>query len=223
MATSRHYIRWFEDLGTPDVSEVGGKNASLGEMFGPLRKSGVLVPEGFAITTEAYRTLVETNGLADIITSRMNEFKSGATSLERAGRAIREPFSHASVPEPIAHDIEGAYLELSRRLRNEGPSVAVRSSATSEDLPGASFAGQQETFLNVVGVVDVLEACRRCYASLFTNRAIAYREELGFDHLDAALSIGVQRMVRADKAGSGVMFTLDPDTGFRQVMVINAG
>jgi len=223
MAERNKYIRWFEDLGSDDVPQVGGKNASLGEMIRSLKKEGVRVPDGFATTAVAYREYIAANGIEDAIRDNLEAMKTGKATLYETGAAIRRLFLNGEFPEHIAEAIRNAYRELARRSGQTDVSVAVRSSATAEDLPEASFAGQQETFLNVRGERDLLDACRRCYASLFTNRAISYREAKGFDHMQVALSAGVQRMVRADLAGAGVMFTIDTETGFPGVVVINAG
>jgi pyruvate,water dikinase len=216
------YVRWFETLNNTDVPLVGGKNASLGEMVRTLKHQGIAVPHGFATTAAAYWEFLKVNGLGDKIEALLKDWRQGAKSLEETGKAIRRLFLRAHFSQEIIAAISIAYHELSRRYRVNDVDVAVRSSATAEDLPDASFAGQQESFLNVTGDHELLEACRRCYASLFTDRAMIYRQEKGFDHLRVALSIGVQKMVRADKAGSGVMFTIDTETGFREVAVINA-
>jgi pyruvate,water dikinase len=215
-------VLWFEDLDVHDVPRVGGKNASLGEMIRALAGEGIRVPAGFATTADAYRELVAANDLAASIEAEIAAWRRGGKTLESVGRAIRKLFLAARFPEPLTAAILGAYQELSRRYGVEDADVAVRSSATAEDLPTASFAGQQETFLNVRGDEELLAACRRCFASLFTDRAISYREEKGFSHLDVALSIGVQKMVRSDRGGAGVMFTLDTETGFPGVVLINA-
>lgn len=215
------WVRRLEDLDQGDVPLVGGKNASLGEMVGALAEQGVRVPGGFATTADAYRRFVHENGLEQGIRDALSDLKS----LERVGDVgsrIREMFREGDFPEEVAEAIRAAYRELSGRHGDEPIAVAVRSSATAEDLPEASFAGQQETFLNVRGEDALLEACRNCYASLFTDRAISYREEKGFDHLEVALSVGVQRMVRADLGGAGVMFTLDTESGFPDVVLIDA-
>jgi pyruvate, water dikinase len=216
------FIAWFEDLRSDDVGRVGGKNASLGEMVSTLKAEGIRIPDGFATTAGAYRTYVEANALAAPIRTHLDAFHRSRASLAETGSAIRRLFLDGEFPPVIAQAIRDAYGELARRTSSRGPAVAVRSSATAEDLPQASFAGQQESFLNVRGESGLLHACRRCYASLFTDRAISYREAQGFDHLEVALSIGVQRMVRADRAGSGVMFSIDTETGFPGVVVINA-
>ncbi len=216
------YIRWFEDLGNDDVSEVGGKNASLGEMIRAMKEEGVRVPDGFATTARAYREFLSENNIDDKLRSLLDGMKNGDKSLEETGKAIRSLIRGGSFPDRIAERIRESYRELSKRSDRKNVDVAVRSSGTAEDLPSASFAGQQETFLNVTGEDELLEACRNCFASLFTDRAISYREDQGFDHLKIALSVGVQKMVRSDKAGSGVMFSIDTDTGFPDVVFINA-
>jgi len=215
------YVRWFEDLASEDVPSVGGKNASLGEMIGALGEQGVRVPGGFATTAQAYRAFLEANDIEHEMRSYLEELQSGAESLQAVGKRIRRLFRRGEFPEEVAERIREAYRQLSERYEVDEVDVAARSSATAEDLPEASFAGQQETFLNVTGEDELLEACRKCYASLFTDRAIAYRQEQGFDHMQVALSVGVQKMVRSDKACAGVMFTIDTETGFPDVVVIN--
>ncbi len=215
-------VLWFEHVGMNDVPRVGGKNASLGEMTQSLLSAGIRVPDGFATTASAYRAFVTTNGLEAAIRAELEKHRSGAVTLQETGEKLRELFLGAEFPAEIASSIVDSYRTLGERAGVKDLSVAVRSSATAEDLPEASFAGAQETFLNVVGERELLDACRRCYASLFTDRAISYRETKGFDHLDVALSIGVQRMVRSDLGGSGVMFSIDTDTGFPRVAVISA-
>jgi pyruvate, water dikinase len=215
-------VIWFEDLGRHDVARVGGKNASLGEMVGNLASKGVRVPPGFATTAEAYWRFVDANRLRDSIASARADLASGKVALAEAGHTIRRAFLHGEWPKEAAEAITGAYRELCRRTAKPDADVAVRSSATAEDLPDASFAGQQETYLNIRGQRALLEACRRCYASLFTDRAISYRQAKGFDDLKVALSIGVQCMVRSDLGGAGVMFSIDTETGFDRVVLINA-
>jgi pyruvate,water dikinase len=217
------FVRRFATLGLGDVPLVGGKNAALGEMVRELGARGVPVPDGFAVTAAAYRLHLERNDL----TGRIEELLAGldvtdTAALRRVGRRIRELIVAAELPPEIAGEVEAAYRDLGQQYGEEAVDVAVRSSATAEDLPEASFAGQQETFLNVRGVPALLEACRKCLASLFTDRAIVYRAERGFGQLQVALSIGVQKMVRSDLAASGVLFTLDTETGFRDVVLINA-
>lgn len=220
--TDGAYIRGFDTLDMRDVALVGGKNASLGEMTRHLDELGVCVPEGFATTAAAYRAFIQTNDLAGPIGATLGRFHAGAVGLAETGEQIRSLFLASAFPTDLASAITRAYIELGQRIGRETPDVAVRSSATAEDLPDASFAGQQESFLNIRGAEALLDACRRCYASLFTDRAIVYRENHGFDHLQVALSVGVQRMVRADQAGAGVMFSLDTETGFPDVVLINA-
>ena len=215
-------VHWFEELGIADVPRVGDKNASLGEMVRELASRGVRVPGGFATTADAYRSYVEANGIGPALRDRLEDHRAGRATLRETGAAVRELFLRGEFPAGTARQIRQFYRELSARTGRAGLSVAVRSSATAEDLPDASFAGQQETFLNVVGEDELLEACRRCYASLFTDRAITYRELKGFDHLAVALSVGVQEMVRADLGCSGVMFSIDTESGFPRVAVVSA-
>ena len=215
-------VVWFETLGRGDVAIVGGKNASLGEMVRHLTGQGVKVPAGFATTADAYWRFVDANELRGIISSALNDLEAGKITLAEAGSSIRHAFLRGTWSDELATSIARSYQELGRRSGKIDPDVAVRSSATAEDLPDASFAGQQESFLNIRGVPALLDACRRCYASLFTDRAIAYRKAKGFDHLKVALSIGIQNMVRSDLGGAGVMFSIDTETGFDKVVVINA-
>jgi len=213
---------WFDQLRRSDVPRVGGKNASLGEMASKLATRGIKVPDGFATTAEAYWLFLDRNGLKTTISAALSELDSGKVSLAEAGQTIRRAFLRSEWPTETADALRSAYRELSRRVGKDNLDVAVRSSATAEDLPDASFAGQQESFLNIHGERALLDACRRCYASLFTDRAIVYRQTKGFDHLKVALSIGVQRMVRSDLGGAGVMFSIDTETGFSKVVLINA-
>ena len=218
----QRYIRWFEDIGIKDIPLVGGKNASLGEMVRELAPRGIKVPNGFAITAEAYWHLLR----AANIDQQIQEILSGldtrdTANLQQRGRAVRHAIMAAPLPQDLQHSIIAAYRELSRGA-DKPMDVAVRSSATAEDLPNASFAGQQETYLNVQGDAALLESCKRCFASLFTDRAISYRQDKGFDHFKIALSIGVQRMVRSDLASSGVMFSIDTETGSQDIVLINA-
>ncbi|THD84756.1 phosphoenolpyruvate synthase [Aliigemmobacter aestuarii] len=212
----------FEELGRGDVALVGGKNASLGEMIANLGAKGIRVPPGFATTAGAFRGYLAANGLDDMIGDTLARLAEGRTSLQAAGRSIREAIIAGEFPDDTRTAILSAYCDLSARSGGGEVAVAVRSSATAEDLPDASFAGQQETFLNVRGEAALLEACRRCYASLFTDRAITYRRLKGFDHQRVALSIGVQLMVRSDIGGAGVMFSIDTESGFDKVALINA-
>ena len=215
-------LRWFEDVARGDVAEVGGKNASLGEMVQALSSLGILVPPGFATTSAAYRQFLAENELGPVIADTLAARAAGKMTLAEAGTAIRAAIRAGDWPAALSDAILAAYRDLAARVGQEAPAVAVRSSATAEDLPDASFAGQQETFLNIRGEAALLEACRRCYASLFTDRAISYREAKGFEHDRVALSVGVQMMVRADTGGAGVMFTLDTESGFDKVVLINA-
>ncbi|MBE9047816.1 phosphoenolpyruvate synthase [Pleurocapsales cyanobacterium LEGE 10410] len=216
------YIRWFANLTNEDVEVAGGKNASLGEMIGNLKEEGVRVPDGFATTAEAYWQFLEHNDLKEQIKSNIEDLSAQKQSLEETGKAIRRHFYRAEFPPEVESAIRQAYRELSQKYDTEEVDVAARSSATAEDLPEASFAGQQETFLNVTGEKEVLSACRKCYASLFTNRAISYRKSKGFDDLDVALSVGIQKMVRSDRASAGVMFSIDTETGFKDAAIITA-
>ena len=216
------YIRWFEELRSKDVPLVGGKNASLGEMIMTFKKKGIRVPDGFATTAEAYWRFLEENDLKDKLGALLQELEGEKKPLDKVGKAIRSLLLRAEFPEDIAGEIREAYRELGKRYKTEEVDVAVRSSATAEDLPEASFAGQQESFLNVTGETELLEYCRRCFASLFTDRAITYRREHGFEDMKVALSVGVQKMVRSDLAGAGVIFSIDTETGFKDVVVITA-
>lgn len=215
-------VRWFSELGRADVPTVGGKNASLGEMIGALAPGGIRVPDGFATTAAAYRLLVAEGNLEPVIRDVLARRAAGRIDLPTAGAEIRRAFRAAPLPARLVEEIRFAYRRLGEQAGVRDADVAVRSSATAEDLPEASFAGQQESFLNIHGEAALLDACSQCYASLFTDRAIVYREEMGFDHFEVALSIGIQRMVRADLAGAGVMFTLDTETGFPRSVIIDA-
>jgi pyruvate,water dikinase len=216
------YIRPFNTLGNADVGLVGGKNASLGEMVSRLGAQGVRVPNGFATSALAYFDFLAANNLTDRIHARLAALDTrDIPALEAAGAQIREWITHASLPEQLVRELTLAYAQLAQEYGPD-PDVAVRSSATAEDLPSASFAGQQDTFLNIRGIQNLLATCPRMFASLFNDRAISYRASRGFDHLRVGLSIGVQKMVRSDLGASGVMFTLDTETGFRDVVFINA-
>jgi pyruvate,water dikinase len=210
----------FDELGVDDVALVGGKNASLGELRRRLTPAGVRVPDGFAVTAAAYRELVAANGLDEVIEAGIAGYRADRTALPRVGRAIRDRFLAAEVPEAVRAELVVAHARL---VAEAGVpiTVAVRSSATAEDLPEASFAGQHESYLNVTGEDAVLRAYVDCVASLFTDRAIAYREEHGFEHSRVALSVGVQRMVRSDRGAAGVMFTLDTESGFDDVVLVD--
>jgi len=216
------WIRRFDEIGLADVPIVGGKNASLGEMRKALGSRGVRVPDGFATTASAYWQFIEQAGLGPVIAKAVAGLDvADVPALQRCGREIRNAILDADLPAGLVEAITAAYHEMEAEY-GEDCDVAVRSSATAEDLPTASFAGQQETFLNVRGVRPLLDSVRRCIASLFTDRAIVYRAERGFDHVKIALSVGVQKMVRSDLAGAGVMFSIDTETGFRDAVLISA-
>ncbi|MCK5610961.1 phosphoenolpyruvate synthase [Candidatus Pacearchaeota archaeon] len=218
----KELILWFDELGIKDVPLVGGKNASLGEMVRKLTPKGVNIPNGFAVTAYAYHYLLKDAGIADDIKRILKGLNAkDMDNLETRGRKVRHTILKAEFPEDLNKAILDAYKKM-EKMYGKHCDVAVRSSATAEDLPDASFAGQQETFLNVRGDHELLEACKKCFASLFTNRAIAYREEKKFDHFSIGLSIAVQKMVRSDMASSGVMFSIDTETGFRNAVLINA-
>jgi pyruvate,water dikinase len=220
--TNRDLERKLRDVRRHDVTLVGGKNASLGEMIANLESEGIRVPSGFATTTITYWDFVEYNCIGERIASLLAEWRSGKLSLPETGHAIRRLFLRGDWPPDAAEAVQAAYRQLCLESGIENLSVAVRSSATAEDLPDASFAGQQDTFLNVSGQEAVLATCLRCYASLFNDRAISYRQNRGFDHMKVALSIGVQQMVRSDRGGAGVMFSIDTESGFDKVVLINA-
>lgn len=209
------------DIRAVDVARFGGKNASLGELIGNLSSLGVRVPAGFALAADAYRQTLGAQGLDKAVADACTAWKRGEPVGPIAAR-LRERIAAAPLPSDVADAVRVAYRRLCEEEGRRDVPVAVRSSATAEDLPGASFAGQQESFLNVSGEADLLKACRACFASLFTDRAVAYRDAMGFDHRHVALSVGVQRMVRSDRGASGVLFTLDPDTGFPRVVTISA-
>ncbi len=220
----RALVLCFDEVGIKDVPLVGGKNASLGEMFCSLTKKGVRIPDGFATTSFAYFKFIEEAGIKQVVRKILKGLNvRNYGQLSDAGSKIRRLILKSEFPEKLRTEILSHYAKLSRKYGMGNADVAVRSSATAEDLPGASFAGQQESYLNVRGGASLLEACRKCVASLFTNRAIAYRQERGFNHFKVALSIGVQKMVRSDRAGSGVMFTIDTESGFDKVILIDAG
>ncbi|MCK4708745.1 MAG: phosphoenolpyruvate synthase, partial [Gammaproteobacteria bacterium] len=216
------YIRFFDNIGIDNIPIVGGKNASLGEMYQKLAPQGVKVPNGFAITAEAYRYILDSSNSWDALRETLDGLKADdVESLARCGKKAREIVYLAGLPTDLKDEISRAYHQLQQQYDADF-SMAVRSSATAEDLPTASFAGQQDTYLNITGIADLLESCRRCFASLFTDRAIHYRMDQGFDHFSVALSIGIMKMVRSDLGSSGVMFSLDTESGFRDVVFITA-
>lgn len=219
------FIAFFDAIRLADVAQFGGKNASLGEMIYGLKKQGVRVPEGFATSADAYRWYVQHNNLLPAMKQSMDRLQDihDVDALHQIATEIQSLFVQAQFPDDLKQDILKAYETLSRMYDpKDWCDVAVRSSATAEDLPGASFAGQQETFLHIIGPEELLHACKRCMASLFTERAIVYRRQQGINDFDVALSIGVQKMVRSDQASSGVMFTLDTETGFKNVVSISS-
>ena len=217
------FIKWFDEISIKDIPLVGGKNASLGEMFQRLTPQGVRIPPGYAVTADAFSRLIAQDGISEKIFSALSRLDPKDTGeLARVGHEIRALIRSTGVPEDVANEIREAYTQLCLRSGVEELDVAVRSSATAEDLPDASFAGQQETFLNIRGPEDLLVACTNCFASLFTDRAISYRFTKGFEHSKVRLSICVQQMVRSDLASSGVIFTLDTESGARNVILVNS-
>ncbi len=220
--TTSLFIRWFSEIGIADVPLVGGKNASLGEMYRELTPRGIKIPNGFAVTAEGYRHVLQVGGLAQTIRRILADLDSGNfTNLAERGLRVREAILATPLPQDLQQEIVRAYTALCAEYGPE-TDVAVRSSATAEDLPDASFAGQQESFLNIRGERALLDACQQCLASLFTDRAISYRVDKGFDHFAVALSIGVQQMVRSDVGAAGVLFTIDTESGFPDVVLINS-
>ncbi|MBS3803208.1 MAG: phosphoenolpyruvate synthase [Oleiphilaceae bacterium] len=220
MTSNQEFVVELSSVTNADVGRVGGKNASLGEMIQQLEEAGVRVPGGFATTSEAYWWFLDEAG----IRARLDEILSQLSDkpLEKVGSAIRKLIGEADLPQDLDQAIRKAYRQMAEQSSDAEPPVAVRSSATAEDLPEASFAGQQETFLNIRGEESLIKACKRCYASLFTNRAITYRENHEIDHTQVALSVGVQHMVRSDTGGAGVMFSIDTETGFPDAVLISA-
>ena len=219
MATT-DYVRWFSDIRVGDVALVGGKNASLGELYSTLSKQGVRVPNGFALTAEAYRDALTAAKAWERLHQLLDNLdKRNVDVLAKRATEAREIVYKATATGPLREQIDRAYRQLETEYRTS-VAVAVRSSATAEDLPSASFAGQHESFLNVSGTDELFEACRRCFASIFTDRAISYRVDNGFDHFKVALSVGVMKMLRSDRAASGVIFTLDTESGFRDVVFV---
>src|SRR3989344_6960156 len=214
---------WFKEVGIKDVPLVGGKNAALGEMFKNLTRVGVKVPNGFTVTAYAYRHFLKTSGIENKIKELLKGLDThNIPDLQRKGNAVRKLILSADLPDDLIEDVKKAYTRLGKLYKQRNLDVAVRSSATAEDLPGASFAGQQETFLNVSGADEVIVAVKKAFASLFTNRAISYRVDKGFPPTGISLSVGIQKMVRSDLAASGVAFTIATETGFDEVIVINS-
>ena len=217
------WVRWFSELSIDDVPKVGGKNASLGEMIRELAPKGIRIPDGFAVTADAYRAFLRYNELEEQIHDILRDLDTHDVSdlMKRTGQ-VRRLILLGEFPPDMEQEIVEGYHELSRRYKVKTADVAVRSSATAEDLPTASFAGQQETYLNVHGEAMLLESVTKCFASLFTPRATSYRHDMGFDHFQVGLSVGVQKMVRSDLASSGVIFTLDTESGFRDVVFVTS-
>ena len=218
------FIKPFRTITSTDVALVGGKTASIGTMFNMLSPIGIHVPDGFAITADAYWHFIHENQLMPAIDNYMAQIIDYADvkKIQEIGAAIRALFIGAAIPADLADEMEAAYIHLCQKYKKKNLSIAVRSSATAEDLPTASFAGQQETFLHISGITQLFDACKKCFASLFTDRAIVYRYEKNFDYKSIALSIAVQKMVHADKGVSGVAFSLDTESGFKDVVIINA-
>ena len=220
---SKKSILWFKDITIKDVPRVGGKNASLGEMYSQLSKKGIRVPNGFATTADAYWTFLKENNLESKIRNILKGLNTkNIKDLSLRGRKIRNLILRAQLSKEFSTAIISAYQELSKQYRSQAVDVALRSSATAEDMPTASFAGQMESYLNIRGTKNVLTTVKTCIASLFTDRAIVYRQEKGFNHLEVAISVGIQKMVRSDLAYSGVMFSCDTESGFADITVINS-
>lgn len=217
------YIRFFNELNIGDIAIVGGKNASLGEMYQNLTPKGVTIPNGFATTSDAYWLLLEENGIKDEIKNILNGLDiTDTTNLQQRGLKVRNLILSSTLPKALVKELEEAYKMLSNEYNSQNIDVAVRSSGTAEDLPDASFAGQQETFLNVASYEELLSSTLKCFASLFTDRAISYRTSRGFDHFKVALSVGVQKMVRSDTSSSGIIFTIDTESGSENLILINS-
>ena len=220
--SKKNFILWLDEISIKDVPLVGGKNASLGEMYRYLTPKGINIPKGFAITAQAYFYFLEKNGIKNTISDLLKKIDpKDIKNLQKISKQIRELILKTPLPEDLEKEIIAAYSELSKEYKVENLDVAVRSSATAEDLPSASFAGMHETYLNIRGKNEVLKAVKKSYASLFLDRAINYRIEKGFEHMKVAISTGVQKMVRSDLGAAGVMFTLDTESGFRDLIVIN--
>ena len=223
MFKKQKYILWFKQINSKDVALVGGKNASLGEMVRNLSKEGINIPDGFALTSKAFWYFLKKNKIDKELKNVFQKFNpKSLDSLIKTGKASRDLILNADIPNDLKKKIIRSYKRLCKKYKQDNVDVAVRSSATAEDLATASFAGQMETYLNIKGEEQLLDSVKKCIASLFTDRSISYREEKGFDHLKIALSVGVQKMIRSDLGSSGVMFTLDTETGFSNVVLINS-
>jgi pyruvate,water dikinase len=221
MSKNKKYVLSFEDVQINDVGLVGGKNASLGEMIAKLSKKKVNIPTGFIVTAEAYKYFIKENKLEKFIKEKLSDLDTtNLRNLSTRGKVIREAIKSKDFPKDLEEEIVNFYKKLEKKY-NKNVDVAIRSSATAEDLPGASFAGQHETYLNIHGADKLLESVKSAMASLFTDRAISYREDKGFNHMNVYLSVGVQKMVRSDKGSAGVAFTLDTESGFKDSILIN--
>ncbi|NQY67741.1 MAG: phosphoenolpyruvate synthase, partial [Flavobacteriales bacterium] len=217
------YTLSFNQINLTDISLVGGKNASLGELTQNLSSEAIKIPKGFAITIFAFNEFMEFNNLKNYINKGIREIDyNDLESLRITGKVIRKTICMGKFPDSMILQLEKAYNQLSSNYSIKDCDVAVRSSATTEDLPNASFAGQQDTFLNIKGFDNMLEAVKKCFASLYTDRAISHRESMNFDQLNIAISVGIQKMVRSDLGTSGVAFSLDTESGFKDVVLINA-
>jgi pyruvate,water dikinase len=220
--TNAPYLKWLHEVELKDIPTVGGKNASLGEMIQNLGKLGVQVPGGYVVTVASYEAFIAHNKLDQEIRDIVAKLDvDDVENVRRTGLAVRSLIKNGKFPEAIWKGIMERYDEMSRQYGQEATDVAVRSSATAEDLPDASFAGQQETYLNIRGHQDLIAAVRNCFASLWTDRAIVYRQSLNYDHFQVGISVGVQKMVRSDVGSSGVAFSLDTESGFKDVVLIN--
>jgi len=213
----------FDELFSEDVKLVGGKNASLGEMFSKLTKKGVNIPDGFALSSKAYWYYLKENGIDKKLKKIFKELNpKDVSSIQKVGKAARKAVLNGELPKDLKREVAQHYEQLSEKYNQKDTDIAVRSSATAEDSKDASFAGQMETFLNVRGEEELFKSIKKCMSSFFTDRSISYREEKGYGHLDIALSVGVQKMVRSDLASSGIMFSIDTESGFEDAIIINS-
>ncbi len=216
------YIRWLEDIKSEDINAVGGKNASLGEIANELGPSGIKIPQGFAVNVDAYRDFLKLNGLEKKIQYLIQDYEYGKIDLKKAGRFIRQVLLNANLPDQLVSELQKAYNQMGKSQGQKNVKVVVRSSATAEDLPEASFAGQMESFLNISGESSLFDACKHCYASLFTDRSISYREQKGFDHMQVELCLSIQEMIPADNGASGVLYTVHKESGFPDIILLAA-
>ncbi|MBM3257973.1 MAG: phosphoenolpyruvate synthase, partial [Candidatus Nealsonbacteria bacterium] len=223
MAEQKKYILWFKEISSKDVPLVGGKNASLGEMFSQLNKKGIMVPDGFALTSKSYWYFLKENNLEIKLKKLIKDLNcKDVKNLQKIGRTARQMIFKGKFPKDLEREILSAYKKLSGNYGQKNTDVAIRSSGVAEDAPTDSFAGQFETFLNITGQEQLLKSLKKCLASSFNDRVIVYREEKKISHLKFALSIGVQKMARSDLASSGIIFTLDTETGFRNVVLLSS-